>query len=201
MGSSSGARPRRNCRRLWSRNAFGTEPTSTLFGRSTRRASATSASGNGRCSRSSAGDDRVEARVREREWFPDVCDHGLDAERLGLRAPRSTSRPTTSFPSRKCRVRAPERHPMSRTRFPLPIAALEERGCALGRRRSHPRRAAPDGAPRTSLPASSRRADGRLVAERGDRPPEASLSSTSGPQPRSWRARDVRLTDLGVVDR
>ena len=53
VGSSSGGRPRRNRSRLWRRNAFGTEPTRTPAGRSTRRISATSASGNCRCSKSS----------------------------------------------------------------------------------------------------------------------------------------------------
>ena len=66
------------------RKAFGTEPTSVPPGRSTRRISATSASGNWRCSKQLACDDGVEAGVLERQRLLDVRLHRLDPERGGL---------------------------------------------------------------------------------------------------------------------
>ena len=130
VGSSSGGRPRRKRSRLCSRKAFGTEPTRIPPGRRIRRASATSTSGKLQVLEELARDDCVEARIGKRQRLVDVGDDGLYAELAppSRVPPRSTSSPTTSLPSRKCRVSAPERQPKSRTRLPRPIAAWKQRG-------------------------------------------------------------------------
>ena len=74
-------------------------------------------------------------------------------------------------------------------------------GCVPARRRSRPRRDAPDGALRNGRRATSRGADGGLVAERLDRLPQAVLQRDLRlPAEDLLRTRDVRLPNLRVVD-
>ena len=137
-----------------------------------------------------AGDDGVEARVRERERLLDVRHHGLDAERLGLRERRAVDVeaddlvPLEEVPGQRARAApevedalpAPDRRPEERDALgdedevalvaPLPMVLLVPLA-----ERAH---AEPTGA---SWPSEA------IVRRR------PSSSSTSGPQPRSWRAR------------
>ena len=132
VGSSSGGRPRRNRSRLWMRKALGTEPTSVPPGRSTRRISATSASGNCRCSNSSPATTASKlASSNGRGSSTFACTGSIPSAAAFSSAEASTSSPTTELPSRKCLVSAPERQPRSSTRLPCPIALDEERD-ALG---------------------------------------------------------------------
>ena len=133
--------------------------------------------GNRRCSRSSPATTASKLSSVERQRLVDVRDDRLDPERPAFAsAARSTSTPTTSFPSRKCRVSAPERQPRSSTRLPCPIASTKS-GIRSGTKTKSPasRRWRWCASYGSAERACSRGADGGLVPERGDRPAQAFL--------------------------
>ncbi len=161
VGSSSGGRPRRNRSRLWTRNAFGTEPTRTPPGAEHAPDLGHERVGKLEVLEQLAGDDCVEALVARTA--------------AALRRSPGRARSRAPAPSRARQRRRRARRPSSprgsassarpsgsrgRARASRGRSPPRRTGSARGRRRSRPRHDARDGALRSVRRDRSRRADG-----------------------------------------